>query len=208
MLSNNMVKLPIHCWWNNTSRLRKDLIDLNEHCPLYLIDAPSGMGKTQMGITLTTAMAGRVTYLVRKIIGGRIQPIYECFRAKSDLFDEVVNHDSQGVDGLSTFDLAVYSKQLTLVAFLAADMGLELNNFTIPELRAAIKNPVNSGKLKVFVVDEVLPVPESTNTDKNAILQIRYFRNVFRSVGLPEVLMGTNSTASNADTIVVNKGNL
>jgi hypothetical protein len=191
-------------------KLRQELRVLRDkaipHHFFYLVDGPSGIGKTQLPFALSAGVDGvKICHLL--MTRGETssnQKIYNCFSKKSTIFQNCLMKDLQRIqkDGLGSEILEVFDLHLWTVAFVFAVFGKEINPCTdcrVPALRGLVENMKPEDR-SIFFLDEVLTHLHTGGTitsqsDEARSLQLA--RNVLRSVGLVVVLMGTNSCAAN-----------
>jgi predicted translin family RNA/ssDNA-binding protein len=172
------------------------------HGYFFLIDAPSGTGKTQLPFALKGAYQLNVCHLLLRS-GGPTQAIYKTLQSHSELFLQALELDLEILQFADLDSLNLRSSLYTLhtVAFLFRI--LRPNDQPESSTLSALGDFIASSdkqQLPIFVLDEVLPPLNDflqRNNDSRAVRILRLARNILRSVGLVVVLMGTNSSAAN-----------
>lgn len=191
-----------------TRRLYEELTTLRNkavpHQYFYLVDGPSGIGKTQLPFTMEAK--GLVVCHLLLTLSQTLQNIYQPLREVSCQFQIALNSDlvilnpSQRDDPqLSSDALYAFPTPLHTVAFIFASLGVRLDQvrkFTVRALSRYVQSMTQEHR-PVYFLDEVLPLHTRQKLQDSDINRLRLARNLLRAVGLVVVLMGTNSSAAN-----------
>jgi len=171
--------------------------------PFYFIDASSGSGKTQLAFALANDELRVIHLLLSLDERNSLQPVYRAFIEFSELFIFSLESDIDTLgtetDAIEVQNLVSCSHKLLVVKFIAEVLGLNIGTgSTVLSLKKCISR-TKLGKIPVFVLDEVLSNKIGGKLDPNSreIRRFRLARNIFRSVGIDVILMGTNSCAAN-----------
>jgi hypothetical protein len=185
--------------------LRKELKILRDQANLhhfyYLVDGPSGIGKTQLPFSLSAGDDKlKICHLL--MTPGETssnQRIYNCFNETSMILQLCLKRDLKqiGSEGLGSEDLLYSDHHLWTVAFFFTMLGVTIElstDFTVWSLRNFVEK-MNPQDRPIFFLDEVLTHLEAKT--------LQLARNLLRSVGLVVVLMGTNSCTANLVTLCI-----
>jgi hypothetical protein len=158
----------------------------------FLIDGPSGVGKTQLPFTMH-ALQINVCHLMITMVSSNLQMIYSPLEQNSILFGKVLKADLTNLpedEDLDVGTLSISPLELWTVGFLFEILGeLSYTKWTVSALNSYVKRCVPS-TLPIFFLDEV-------RADKINGRRLRFARNLLKAAGLVPVLMGTNSNAAN-----------
>lgn len=188
--------------------LLKELIEARADCnpdhPFYLVDAPSGTGKSQLPFTLKAAGV-KVCHLLLNT-DQQTQSIYQPLLPLSRLFEGCLLNDRNTLqafemqsDVLRSDSLRRTHLPLETVGFLLLVLGCHLpdpSDWTPLYLSGKVRNLPDEQRVIIFL-DEVFPYPDGSEIPTKSVVSLRLARNLLRAVGLVVVLMGTNSSASN-----------
>jgi hypothetical protein len=176
----------------------------------YLVDGPSGIGKTQLPFSLSAGETGVKIVHLLMTIGERpmLQEIYLSFIDHSVILSSCLGADLTDHPNMSLGCDALRGclDDLWTVAFFLTLLGRDLDQtsrFTVQELRSVIEN-LDTNQRPIIFLDEVLTHVHSKGTltaSSPEALKLQLVRNILRSVGLVVVLMGTNTCAANFLTI-------
>ncbi len=149
-----------------------------------LLDASSGMGKTQMAFNLIAA-GFDVKYLVCSPFKDAVfdQPIYKVFQPQSEAFQQVSKQNNPNYS--YGFILSALKRQ----DYKSEQVNLEEVKKYISENEAILKNVV-------FFLDEFPEFMESKHDSDNSEY-LRRLRNRIRECGLKVLLASTSSSAAN-----------
>jgi hypothetical protein len=194
--------------------LRKELKILRDEANLhhffYLVDGPSGIGKTQLPFSLSAGDDGLKICHLLMTTGNTSsnQKIYNCFNEKSKILQHCLKRDLEQIRSgeLSSEDLLICGHHLWTVAFFLTMLGVTIEpstDFTVKSLRIFVRK-MNPQDRPIFFLDEVLThlhLGGTITADTYEAKSLQLARNLLRSVGLVVVLMGTNSCAANFVTL-------
>jgi hypothetical protein len=169
-----------------------------------LIDAPSGIGKTQLPFTFQ-ATGVPIRHLLMTVDLPQLQTIYAPLTSISTIFTNALRSDvaqlNGALDGLETNQLlANFSFEFQTVGVIFALLKVEYDkcpSWKVSNLADYVRATQDKQLLPIFVLDEVLPHYDHGNGSRQGSSELRLARNLLRAVGLVAVLMGTNSCAAN-----------
>lgn len=170
----------------------------------YLINGPSGIGKTQLPFALM-ARGLKVIYLLFTEGETRPKNINQDFKEISQLFLLALRLDLRQIDDskLDSEYLLFSTTPLLTVVFLLHVLGAHSTSYTLKYLQTWVQDCSVKSDLPIFVLDEVFPpFTENKTRDIESLPEpaLRLARNIFRAAGLVLLMMGTNSSAVNRAT--------
>jgi hypothetical protein len=192
------------------------------HPYFFMVDGPSGKGKTQLAIALAMMLRKMGTpagWLLAQPIGSTPQPVYSTSRAITSGLLEASSYDEgthPTLDG-SVEDIKTATVELYLFGFVVEltkrlnrmhSRGDEGENTEYMDLYEGDDETVEiepmtwqtaMGKLKnltrgVVFIDEF---PRLVLSRKSNVNKLRLLRNVFRALQVPVVVLGTDARISN-----------
>jgi uncharacterized protein YjeT (DUF2065 family) len=169
----------------------------------YLVDGPSGIGKTQLPFAFQAAGVP-LCHLLMTIDSKRSQDIYRPLEFSSNVFTNALSHDVKhyfgDTDCLDVGFLSTNLQELETVGVIFALLNAEFvdnKKWTVPQLAGYVRDFQDKRQLPIFFLDEVLPHDNPHGGPRPVSSALRLARNLLRAVGLVAVLMGTNSCAAN-----------
>lgn len=175
--------------------------------PFFVVDAPSGSGKTQLPFALSDASLKVLHVVMVDLYHPLIQLIYDNLKPQSKAFQKALKYDLEKIIATNA-NFGSYAKKevasmllyynvnrikypLLSVQFLFAAIGepRPFEQCTVAELRNAVTNKPSKVDVPVICIDEA-------QSKEHAQLTM-LARNLLRAAGLVAVLMGTNASAAN-----------
>ena len=176
-------------------KLRNEMIEDNQTSSqgispvhYYVIDAPSGTGKSLLSFSMHESGALKVVHLVLNAGELNAQAIYQSLEPLSIFFRQALAIDKnvmvQEVENLSCAKLMQSLTKYALVAFIMKVLAIKNNGkvMTVNELRLAInamRSKKKSQNIPVFFIDEAVKLKDELGNMSDADSKtLRYFRNI------------------------------
>ncbi|KAJ3341809.1 hypothetical protein HDU91_000626, partial [Kappamyces sp. JEL0680] len=139
-----------------------------------------------------------VFYFLYAAVKESFQEIYLNFKNISKLFRNCVNYDASTYsDDTSPSCSSLFGEELFVYGFIYELLANRISNRNVKIVRKtgqqvlALMNGLNFNDTRpIFIIDECIAV------SRESLLQIRFVRNCFRSLGLGLILLGTDSKAA------------
>ena len=169
------------------------------YIPFIFIDGSSGVGKTQMAFNLMAA--GRDVQFIPCVedwLGE--QPIYECYSAYSDLFFQCIESDKSKIlypnkKNAFTRLLIPYDLPLATYGFIMALLSKD-HKYVGEATKKDVLKKLNEIEKPIIFLDEFPLITAGRNNVSN-VEELRFMRNIFRSLKIVVILSSTNTSACN-----------
>jgi hypothetical protein len=170
----------------------------------YLVDGPSGIGKTQLPFAFR-AVGIPLFHLLMRVDSVRPQEVYQPLAISSNIFCDALANDVRRHFGdtklLDAEKLLANRFELDTVGVIFALLGVpfdHIKSWHVLSLAQFVERFKHKEQLPIFFLDEVLPHFDHREGGSRPVSsELRLARNLLRAVGLVPVLMGTNSSAAN-----------
>jgi hypothetical protein len=169
----------------------------------YLVDGPSGIGKTQLPFTFRAAGIP-LFHLLMRVDSVRAQEVYRPLAISSNIFTGALARDVRRHFGdtklLDMGELLASYFELETVGVIFALLGVpfdDIRSWDVFSLARFVERFEHKEQLPIFFLDEVLPHFDHREGGSRPVSsELTLARNLLRAVGLVPVLMGTNSSGA------------
>ncbi|KAJ3088317.1 hypothetical protein HK100_008076, partial [Physocladia obscura] len=204
LLENDLCVTKVIAWLNEVHNAK---VHDSRGIPFAFLEGSSGKGKTQTAFALISKLQSLklpVMYLLFNKPTLSFQPIYRNFKSISSLFYDCVLHDEVNYSGNeSPGFVSLTSKSLYTFGFIA----LLLNRFKVSnavenfdelvEVKALDYSTVlNILSDSLFISNPPTFIIDECSFDEKAAGRFRFIRNIFRTLGLRLVMLGTDGRAA------------